>query len=135
MVNLSVNSEMRKNLKVKLSWYSPENLKILVDDGYLPIFAIASPEVYKGTPIHLPVIAPRVKDLSVQEYKSYLENRVIAWKVINSMDVLSHVSCAPKGVVILTDLEKDPYREVLGKFLGGYLSEEVTEYEYDRNQC
>lgn len=122
---------MRKNLNLKLSWYSPDNLKKLVEDGYLPVLAIDKPEVYAGTPIHFRQIAPRVKELSLKEYKDYLESVIKSWKIVNSFDVLCHVSCAPNGVVILTDQKEDPYREILGKFLGKYMGSELKEYEYN----
>ena len=124
---------MRKNLELKLSWYSLKNWEDLIKAGYLPILAIHTPKIFKGTPIHYPQISPRVKDFSLQEYKDYLKEKVIGWKIINTLEVLSHVSCAPKGVVILTDTMNDPYRSVLGEYLGEYLNQEVTEYEYNRD--
>lgn len=124
---------MRKNINLLVSWYSPENMKSLIEDGYLPLLAIGKPEVYSGTPIHFPFLAPRVKDLSPQEYKDYLNTRVTAWRLINTFDILSHVSCAPQGVVILTDLKDDPYREILREYLNYHLETDVTEYEYHRD--
>lgn len=124
---------MRKNLNLHVSWYSPENMETLIEDGYLPLLAIGKPEVYQSTPIHFPFIAPRVKNLSLSEYQEYLNTRVTAWRLINTFDVLSHVSCAPRGVVILTDLEDDPYREILREYLDLHLETEVREYEYNRD--
>lgn len=117
---------MRKNLNLKTSWYTPENWEILINSGYLPVLAIHSPETHKGTAIHFPKIAP-LREVSQKEYRIYLEENIESWKLIVSLDTLSHVACAPEGVVILTDLEDDPYRKVLGEFLG------IEEYEYDRD--
>lgn len=121
---------MRKNLNLKTSWYTSENWNSLIEDGFLPVLAIQSPETHKGTPIHFPEIAPRTKDLDTQEFLRYLEKKVSARKIINSFDILSHISCAPKGVVLLTDKQDDPYREILREYLGRYLDSEITEYEY-----
>lgn len=121
---------MRKNLNLKTSWYSKENWEEVIKNGYLPILAIRNPETHKGTPIHFPQLSPRY---NLQEYREYLEERVVAWKIINSFDVLSHLSCAPVGVVLMTNHKEDPYREVLGDYLGSYLDTEVTEYEYSRD--
>lgn len=119
---------MRKNLNLKLSWYTPENWDKLIEDGYLPVLAIESPEIFYGTPIHFPELMPH--EISLEEYQSYLERRIVSWKIINTFNVLFHVSCAPKGIVILTSKEDDRYRGVLGKYLGRYLETEPTEYEY-----
>lgn len=120
---------MRKNLNLKLSWYTPENWEKLIESGYLPILAIETPDRFRGTPIHFPKLAP--KRLGTTEYKDYLEEKIKPWKILNSMDVLSHVSCAPKGVVILTSTKDDPYRKILGEYLESYLESEVSEYEYN----
>lgn len=124
---------MRKNLNLKLSWYTPENLNTLIEDGYLPVFVMKNPAVYKGTPIHFPKLVPHGKNITEEEYRNYLEKEIVAWKIINSFDVLSHVSCAPKGVVLLTSTKDDPFRKILGEYLGRYLENKITEYEYNRD--
>lgn len=122
---------MRKNLDLKLSWYSPENWETLIEDGYLPILAIQSPKLLQGTPIHFPELSPKGGN-DLPGYKEYLENKIRGWKIVNSLDVLSHISNATKGVVVLTNHQEDPFRETLGKYLGKFLTSEVTEYEYNR---
>lgn len=124
---------MRKKLNLKTSWYSKENWDRVIEDGYLPLLAIKDPETHKNTPIHFPKLAPRVKDLTVEEYENYLNTEVIKWKLLNTFDVLKHLASA-SGVVLFTDLKDDPYREALRNSLSKSIENGVSEYDYtDRN--
>lgn len=119
------NLEMTKKLKIKLSDYTPENWEKSIEEGYLPILAIKHPKKFEGTPIHMFWLSP--KKMNPTEYRDYLDEKISLWKTINTLDVLSHVSCAPEGVTIFTE----GYEEVLGEFLGISGSEII--YEYNRN--
>lgn len=120
---------MRKNLNLKLSWYTPENWEKVIKDGYLPILAIREPESFRGTPIHFPELAPKSKTLNSTEFMEYLRKRVSYWKILNSFDILSHVASS-SGVVIFTDTQEDQYRVVLRDYFQCFLDTEVSEYEY-----
>lgn len=129
---------MRKELKVKMSWLSKDNWEKLIDSGYLPVLAISHPRRFGKTQIHFPELSFKLKHYkSLEEakdiYWDMLSEKVNPWKILNTFDVLAHLACA-SGVVILTDRENDPFREVLGKFLDGILDEKITEYEWDRER-
>ena len=130
---------MRKDLDVKLSWMSEENWEKFINLGYLPILAIRHPYNFYKTPIHFPELAAiKKKDLDLEETKDgfwdFLVSKVNPWKLLNKFDVLAHLASA-SGVIILTEKEEDPFRELLGKFLNcGILENPITEYESGREQ-
>ena len=119
---------MRKNLNLKLSWYTPENWDKVIKDEYLPVLAVRDPKSFKGTPIHFPELAPK-RNLTSTEFMEYLQKRISYWKILNSFDVLSHVASS-KGVVLFTDTQEDQFRVVLRDYFQCFLDTEITEYEY-----
>ena len=127
---------IRKDLDVKLSWFSWENWKEAVERGYLPVLAIVNPKTHKNTPVHFPLLAPRVNPIYEREeqldmYWDHLHGTINPWRVLNTFDVLSHLSCS-SGIMVLTEKEIDPFRELLGMYLDGILDHKITEYEWGR---
>lgn len=127
---------MRKKLNVKMSWMSEENFENAIKLGYLPILAVNHPKRFRGTKIHFPELAPKVKDFkelpleeAKNEYLKALKSLGNPWKILNKFDLLAHLSSA-SGIMILTEKEKDPYREVLSTYFNGILDSDIVDYEW-----
>lgn len=129
---------MRKDLDVKLSWLSKENLEYFINQGYLPILAVYRPFRYGGTQIHFPWLAPnpnflRAFDCPEDAYFGYLSENVNKRRTLKAFDTLAHLACA-SGIILMTEKEDDPYRFILGEFLDGVLNYPIREYEWDREE-
>lgn len=111
--------------EIKLSWLSDENWENSISQGFLPILAIKYPPKFFKTQIHFPELTSNdYQTTDLEEAKDLYWNDLQDLnkkQIIRKLSVLSHLSCAYSGVMIFTENQDDPYREVLSQFLGNEL--------------
>ena len=111
--------------EIRLSWLSDENWDEAISQGFLPILAIKYPPRFFKTQIHFPeLIHNEYQTTDLEEAKDLYWNDLQDLnkkRIIRKLSVLSHIANASSGIMIFTELQEDPYREVLGQFLGNEL--------------
>ena len=128
----------KKDLNIKLSWFSKENWTKFVELGFLPILAFKNPKRYKGTPIHFPELSTefpgKCKDEEMKDiFWDILSKEISSWKLLHTFDILSHLT-RTDNIIILTPYKEDHLRETLGDFLSKLLGMDIKEYEWDRGE-
>lgn len=139
---------MNPNLKVRTSFVSPDNMEILVREGWLPVFIIRNIQnstligKYSRSSVHYFWLAPsstlfhrwRDGEISLEDYHKYylaeVVNNISVEETLEKFDILLRASGA-KGIVMMGYGEdsKKCHRSTLAKLINslGYLNEPIKE--------